>query len=78
MSAVTKSMSAVFLPAVCDHGAGIQGVDGANPPQELQERRGVLGHAVVRPGRVLVLLHFPTVRETHLKGSGERRHINFP
>ncbi len=49
-----------------DYGARVPRVEHVDAPDELEEWRGVLGHAVVRPGRELELLHLPPVRVAHL------------
>ena len=41
------------------HGPGVRGVAGLDAAQEGQEGGGVLGHAVVRPGRELELADLP-------------------
>ena len=46
-------------PAVDHHGSGIWGVAGLDAAQEGQEGGGVLGHAMVRPGRELELADLP-------------------
>ena len=45
--------------AVHDQGAAVGRVQRPDPAQELQERRRMLGHAVVRPGGKLQLLDLP-------------------
>ena len=52
--------------AVGDDGPAVRAVELVDPPDELKERRAVLRHPVVRPGRELELLHLPPVCVAHL------------
>lgn len=57
-------------PAVGDNGSSVWWVAGLHPPQEGQERGGVLRHSVVRPRRELELPHFPLLARAIL-GAGQ-------
>lgn len=56
------------VPAVSDDGPGVRRVAGFDPAEEVEERSGVLRHAVVGPGRELELTHFPPLAAAALKG----------
>lgn len=58
--------------AVHDQRAAVGRIQRPDPAQELQERRGMLGHAVIRPSGELQLLHLPPLGVAgsgYLKGS---------
>lgn len=61
------------LPAVYHHGPCIRRVASFYPPQEGQERRGVLRHPVVWPGCELELPHLPLLAGAVLNGEAEER-----
>lgn len=57
-----------FPPAVDYHGPGVWRVAGLHPAQEGQERSGMLGHAVVRPGCELELTYLSLLTGATLWG----------
>ncbi len=55
-----------------DDWSSVRRVHGPDASEELQERRRMLGDAVIRPGGVLELLHLAAVSETHLRRNRSR------
>lgn len=65
-----KAMLAV--PAVNSDGSSIRGVAGFHPAEEVEERSGILWHAVIWPGRKLELAHFPPLATAALVWQDDR------
>ena len=61
-------------PAVHNHGAGVRGGAGLDPPYEGQQARGVEGDAVLRPGREVELPDFVLRRVASLLGTEIPQH----
>lgn len=61
------------VPAVNSDGSGIRGVAGFDPAEEVEERGGVLWHAVIWPGCKLELTHFSPLAAAALLGQDDRR-----
>lgn len=61
-----------FLPAVHHHGPRVWRIASFHPSEEGQERSGVLGHPVVRPGRELELPHLSLLAGAVLNTEAER------
>lgn len=51
-----------------DDRSGVRRVAGFDPAEEVEEGGGILGHAVVWPGRKLELTHFPPLAAAALIG----------
>lgn len=51
-----------------DDRSGVRRVAGFDPAEEVEEGGGILGHAVIWPGRKLELTHFPPLAAAALIG----------
>lgn len=59
------------LPAVDGDGSSVRGVAGFDPAEEVEERGGILRHAVVWPGCELELAHFSPLAAAALMGQDD-------